>query len=272
MTADSVKSDSTTNNKRFVLGVKGGMETGMVTGGANKAVVSPYLQYKFSERVSLMVQPALKMAGLSTRNVGAATNYYEVNPGAGSYKLTDSALLILVLTGDTLWNRNYEYTERYDSVVKTNKTGGNYMEIELPLLLQYKVTQRLSVYGGVNTVYGKKMGVTEHTYVAKGMPKTGYVNTLAQYYAPAPTPTGTGITYTGSPLSGYTGPQYPSETGGMFRFGYMFGLSYELRKRWLADVLVQQCIAQQNLVAGYNVNRPLSVPYFRLTLGYRLSK
>jgi hypothetical protein len=272
MTADSVKSDSTTNNKRFVLGVKGGMETGMVTGGANKAVVSPYLQYKFSERLSLMVQPALKMAGLSTRNVGVAANYYEVNPGTGSYKLIDSALLILVLTGDTLWNRNYEYTERYDSVVKTNKTGGNYMEIELPLLLQYKVTQRLSVYGGVNTVYGRKMGIAEHTYVAKAMPKTGYVNTRAQYYAPAPTPTGTGITYTGSPLSGYTGPQYPSETGGMFRFGYMFGLSYELRKRWLADVLVQQCIAQQNLVAGYNVNRPLSVPYFRFTLGYRLSK
>ena len=270
--ADSVKKDSATHKNRFVIGVKAGVEMGVVTGGANKVVVSPYLQYKLSERLSLMVQPALKMAGLSTRNVGTATNYYDVNPGTGSYKLTDSALLILVLTGDTLWNRNYEYTERYDSVVKTNKTGGNYMEIELPLLLQYKVTKRLSVYGGVNTVYGNKLGVTEHTYTAKAVPKTGYVNTLAQFYAPAPTPTGTGITYTGSPLSGYTGPQYPSETGGLFRFGYMFGLSYEVRKRWLADVLVQQCIAQQNLVAGYNVNRPLSVPYFRFTLGYRLSK
>ena len=269
---DSVKSDTTTHSRRFVLGVKAGVETGMAVGGANKAVVSPYLQYKFSDRLSLMVQPALKMAGLSTRNVGSATTYYDVNPGTGSYKITDSALLILVLTGDTLWNRNYEYTERYDSVVKTNKTGVNYMEIELPLLLQYKLTKRLSVYGGVNTVYGKKMGVTEHTYTAKAMPKTGYVNTLAQFYAPAPAPTGTGITYTGNPLSGYTGPQYPSETGGMFRFGYMFGVSYELRKRWLADVLVQQCIVQQNLVVGYNVNRPLSVPYIRLTLGYRLSK
>ncbi len=269
---DSVKSDTTTHNRRFVFGIKTGIETGIVVGGANKAVVSPYLQYKFSDRLSLMVQPALKMAGYSTRNVGNATNYYEVNPGTGSYKLTDSALLILVLTGDSLWKRNYEYTERYDSVVKTNKTGGNYMEIELPLLLQYKVTKRLSVYGGVNTVYGKKMGVTEHTYTAKAVPKTGYINTLAQFYAPAPVPTGTGITYTGNPLSGYTGPQYPSETGGMFRFGYMFGVSYELRKRWLADVLVQQCVAQQNIVAGYNVNRPLSVPYFRLTLGYRLSK
>ena len=270
--ADSVKNDSATHKNRFVIGVKAGVETGVISGGANKSVVSPYLQYKISERLSLMVQPALKMAGLSTRNVGMAANYYAVNPGTGSYKLTDSALLILVLTGDTLWNRNYEYTERYDSVVKTNKTGGSYMEIELPLLLQYKVTKRLSVYGGVNTVYGNKLGVTEHTYTAKAVPKTGYVNTLAQFYAPAPTPTGTGITYTGSPLSGYTGPQYPSETGGLFRFGYMFGLSYEVRKRWLADVLVQQCIAQQNLVAGYNVNRPLSVPYFRFTLGYRLSK
>jgi len=271
-TADSVKTDTTTRKKRWVAGMKAGVETGMMTGAANKAVVSPYLEYKFSERLSLMVQPALKMAGLTTRNVGNSANYYDVNPGTGSYKLTDSSLLILVLTGDTLWNRNYEYTERYDSIVKTNRTGGNYMEIELPLLLKYNVTKRLSVYGGLNTVYGKKMGVTEHTYVAKAMPKTGYVNTLAQYYAPAPAPVGTGTTYSGSPLSGYSGPQYPTETGGMFRFGYMFGLSYEVRKRWLADVLVQQCIAQQNFVAGYNVNRPLSVPYFRLTVGYRLTK
>jgi len=271
-TADSVLTDTTTHKKRWVAGVKAGVETGMMTGAANKAVVSPYLEYKFTERLSLMVQPALKMAGLSTRNVGNSANYYDVNPGTGSYKLKDSSLLILVLTGDTLWNRNYEYTERYDSIVKTNRTGGNYMEIELPLLLKYNVTKRLSVYGGLNTVYGKKMSVTEHTYVAKAMPKTGYVNTLAQYYAPAPAPMGTGTTYSGSPLSGYSGPQYPTETGGMFRFGYMFGLSYEVRKRWLADVLVQQCIAQQNFVAGYNVNRPLSVPYFRLTVGYRLTK
>lgn len=270
--ADSARKDTSVYNSRWVMGVKAGVETGMMSGGANKAVVSPYLHYKFSERLSLMVQPALKVAGMSTRNVGNASNYYEVNPGTGSYKLTDSALLILVLTGDTLWSRNYTYTERYDSVVKTNKTGGNYMEIELPMLLQYKVTKRLSIYGGINTVYGKKMGVTEHTYTAKAMPRYGYVNTLASYYAPAPVPTGTGITYTGNPLSGYTGPQYPTENGEMFRFGYMFGVSYEVRKRWLADVLVQQCITQQNLVAGYNVNKPLSVPYFRFTLGYRLSK
>jgi hypothetical protein len=54
--------------------------------------------------------------------------------------------------------------------------------------------------------------------------------------------------------------------------GYMLGVSYELKKRWMADMVVQQCFTKKNMQGGYNVNGALSMPYIRLTLGYRLSK
>jgi hypothetical protein len=52
----------------------------------------------------------------------------------------------------------------------------------------------------------------------------------------------------------------------------MLGFSYEFKKRWMADMLLQQSKAKPHIQAGYDVNSALSLPYIRLTLGYRLTK
>jgi hypothetical protein len=51
----------------------------------------------------------------------------------------------------------------------------------------------------------------------------------------------------------------------------MLGFSYEYSKKWLFDALLQQGNAQPELKAGYNINSPLSVPYFRLSVGYNFT-
>ena len=264
--------DSTTATGRFSYGLKVGYETATQTKTANKGVFAPFVEYRLSKKLSLMIQPAIKASAISRRNFGTTNSYYEVNAGSGAYEFKDSALTVLVFTGDSLWRRNYEYTETHDSIVKTYSTGGTYVEVEMPLLLKYNLSSKLSVCGGINTAYGRLAGVREHTAVTRSLPVTGYVSTLAALNAPAPPVTETGIVYTGNPISGYTGPAYPAPSGSIFRMGYMLGFSYEIRRRWLADVLLQQCFTKKNIQGGVDINAPLSVPYVRLSVGYRLSK
>lgn len=269
---DSPTTDSATATGRFSYGLKVGYETATQTKTANKGVFAPFVEYRLSKKLSLMIQPAIKASAISRRNFGTTNSFYEVNAGSGAYEFKDSALTVLVFTGDSLWRRNYEYTETHDSIVKTYSTGGTYVEVEMPLLLKYSLSAKLSVYGGINTAYGRLAGVREHTAITRRIPVTGYVSTLADINAPAPAVTETGIVYTGNPISGYTGPAYPAPSGSIFRMGYMLGFSYEIRRRWLADVLLQQCFTKKNIQGGVDINAPLSVPYVRLSVGYRLSK
>jgi hypothetical protein len=269
--ADTTKQEVSAVMK-LVLGIKAGFERGAGTYGNNKLVAAPYLQYKIGNKLSLMVQPSIKGANAAKRTIGTAASYYSIKPGTENYQFQDSQLVYLVLTGDSLWRRNYNTSEKYDSILKTSSIGGSYVELELPLLLQYSLSSRLSVYGGLNAVYSKRLGVKEDTKVTESITSSGTTFTMAPINAPAPLPSSTGIAYSGSPLSNYTGPAYPQQDAGLLRMGYMLGVSYELKKRWMADMVVQQCFTKKNMQGGYNVNGALSMPYIRLTLGYRLSK
>ncbi len=267
------KEDSATDNMskltKWAVGLKGGFEMALVGAGSSKIAFSPFIQYRLGKKFSIMVQPAIKGVRQPERTVGATGNYYESKSGTGSYKLVDSALLYLVMTGDTLWRRNYEYTEKYDSIVKTYKTGGTYLEFELPVLLRFDVTPKLGVYGGLNMVYSKKQGVHEETKVWTDQVARGEVSTLLPVNAAATLPTTTGLNYTGTPLANYSGPTYPDDRSGLMRMGYMLGVSYEFKKRWLADAILQQSFVPANVQGGTDLNKPLGLPYIRLTIGYR---
>jgi hypothetical protein len=170
-----------------------------------------------------------------------------------------------------MWH--YSYTETHDSIIKTNKTGGTYVEFELPVLLKYYVSKEFSVYGGFNIIYSRSMGIREQTYTSRSLSRTVTENGLGPINTPAPPPPEPlSISYTGAPISTYTGPDYPVPSGSLLRFGYMFGFSYEYNKKWLFDGLVQQGMVQPNVQGGYNTNAPLSAPYIRLTIGYKLTK
>ncbi len=267
------KEDSATDNMskltKWAVGLKGGFEMALVGAGSSKIAVSPFIQYRLGKKFSIMVQPAIKGVRHPERTIGATGNYYESKSGTGGYRLVDSALLYLVMTGDTLWRRNYEYTEKYDSIVKTYKTGGTYIEFELPVLLRFDVTPKFGVYGGLNMVYSKKQGVHEETKVWTDQVARGEVSTVLPVNAAATLPTNTGLNYTGTPLASYSGPTYPDDRSGLMRMGYMLGVSYEFRKRWLADAMLQQSFVPANVQGGADLNKPFGLPYIRLTIGYR---
>lgn len=274
--ATGKKDDSVTDNMskltKWAVGLKGGFELALVGTGSSKLALSPFIQYRLGKKFSIMVQPAIKGVRQPVRTVGTPGNYYESKSGTGGYRLVDSALLYLVMTGDTLWRRNYEYTEKYDSIVKTYKTGGTYVEFELPVLLRFDVTPKFGIYGGLNMVYSKKQGVREETKVWTDQVAKGEVSTVLPVNASAVLPTTTGLNYTGTPLANYGGPTYPDDRSGLMRMGYMLGVSYEFKKRWLVDAMLQQSFVPANLQGGTDLNKPFGVPYIRLTIGYRFGE
>jgi hypothetical protein len=250
-----------------------GFEGGFDAGAANKFVVSPYLQYNLSPRLSVMLQPAIKAANTSGKNIGTPQSYYKTNEDGKiatdyvtPYTQTIGGSIVIVN-----YRSEYTYTQTHDSIVKSYKAGGNYTEFELPILLKYALCKKLSVYGGLNLVYSKTAGITENTFSKKGILRSMdvYDTTIL---APTAPPANVGITYNGTPFSNYTGPLYTTQQSSQFRLGYMLGFTYTCRERWLLDALVQQAPAATDVKGGYNLNTPLSSTYFRLSIGYKLIK
>ena len=263
------------NFDRIEAGIKGGYEKSFSTGGATKFLASPYLQYNLSPKFAVMTQPAIKVSTISSQNIGVAQSYYKVN-NDGTTRFADSTLAIIPLAGrtDSMWLRDYYYRQTYESVVKTNTFGGSYVEFDIPVLVKYAVTPKFSVYGGANISYNKLININEHTYTSAPIAKMDSAITLAPLTAPAPLPPAltSVIRYSGNSYSNYTGPQYPTGAGGVFRLGYMAGFSYEFANRWLFDGLVQQGTAKSKVVSTIDINKSFSVPYFRFTLGYKIIK
>ena len=263
--------------RHFEAGIKGGYETGFNKNGANKFVATPYIQYNLTDKFAIMTQPGVKASHISS-GFGGSHSYFDTSKGHD--KVTNvgdsSALYIVGLTGlDTIgWMRHYGYSQQYESIVKSYRYGGTYYEFELPILFKYKIVSQLSVYGGVNMVYSKYVGIKENTYTSGPITKYDTASVPAFYRQNPPLPPSISkvITYSGSSIASYTGPLYPSPHGDLLRFGYMLGFSYEYKKRWLFDVLVQQAMVKSNNEGGYNTNEPLALPYFRFTLGYKLTK
>ena len=260
-------------SKKFEAGVKGGYETGFSKGGANKFVVSPYLQYNLNDKFSLMTQPAVKMSHVNSTGVGDRHVYFDTSGATRTYAGSSAIYIINSGVADTIGQmQRYAYSQKNDSTVKSYNYGGTYVEAELPILLKYKIIPRLSVYGGANIVYSKILPVNEKTY-HQAVTRYDTIPLPALYGQPFPLPPDASkvITYSGAPISSYKGPLYPSNKGDLLRLGYMLGLSYEYKKRWLFDVLVQQAMVKPNYEGGTNTNAPLALPYFRFTVGYKLT-
>ena len=261
---------------RFEAGVKIGYEGGVSNGAANKLAVAPYLQYNVSKKFSLMVQPAVKAAYVSSKNIGDPQSYYMLNDDS---KGTANDNVVPNYTGgaavvDT-HNTKYTLTQTHTSIVKSNTFGGTYAEVELPILLKYNICKKMSVYGGLNLVYSKLMGVTEHTSTKTGVLSSMDTTIVTVNSDPTPittVPNGIHINYTGSNISEYKGPAYPGTPASQIRAGYMLGFSYACSKKWLFDALMEQTPAKTEIKGGYNTNTPLSSTYFRLSIGYKLTK
>ena len=269
---DDNKKDQKPRFIRFAAGVKLGFETGFSTAAGNKIVVSPYVEYKVSKKLSIMVQPAAKYANLSSKAF-SSQSYYKANEDGivtqdGPSKIKSHTVGPTVYIDS--WTTTYTATQSHDSIVKSYNHGGSYTEFEIPLLLKYNLSRKLSVYGGVSAVYSQVTGIKENTTTVKDIQRSA-TETITTTTAPVTPGVNEMITYNGNPISNYNGPLTASQKA-QLRAGYMLGFSYEPGNRLLFDVLTQISPSNPIMKGGYDISTPLSSPYFRLTVGYKLTK
>jgi hypothetical protein len=258
---------------RFEMGIKGGYEKGFSDGAAAKYVVSPYLQYNITRKISVMLQPAIKSATVNQVNIGAPQSSYQITgTKTPTHNGKDSTVYNSGGTTSTPTTYgNYTYSQTHDSMVRSYAYGGSYMEFELPVLLKYKVSKKFSLYGGVTLNYSKLLNINQNTFTKTGLTVTkDSMSGNAGSLSSAALPTSSVIKYPGYTISESNGPLYVSPQGSMLRCGYMIGFSYEYSKRWLLDGSIEQSPVKSYLQGGNNLYAPFSATYFRLSIGYKI--
>jgi hypothetical protein len=254
-------------------GIAAGAESGLNAMTANKALIAPYIQLPLTSKLALKLQPTLAAANVAKHNIGGTNSFYQRVANSTTVNLNQQAVVNALNPADTLgFMVNYNYTQNHDSVAKSYSTGGSYFEFQMPVLLQYTLSDKLQVYGGPTLVFSKYVPLTEHTYNSGPLTAAGsspVVFVPKGETNPQAPPADSVILLKGTPLSQYNGPAYTGTSGTRLSLGYMLGISYTINKRWSADLLLQQSPMKANLQGNYNVNTPLSAPYIRLMIGYK---
>ncbi len=248
-------------------GIKLGYEIGFNHFAANKYVIAPYIQYNIG-RFGIALQPAIKIARNShTSNLGSAGTYYTVTDDP-HYKLISDT----IYTMDSLRVRNYSYEETHDSIsVGHHIETKSYAEIELPLLLKYKASKNLSVYGGflvnyTNTVV--KINKDVQTYSQTG--NYIYRDSFNANTTPPDIPEANSVFhYPGIAYIQYSNADYENASTMKLRTGYMLGASYTIHDKLMIDVSVQQGLSKMGYVPNKDVRGTYTQPYVRISAGYK---
>ncbi|NCX96516.1 MAG: hypothetical protein EBX41_08930, partial [Chitinophagia bacterium] len=249
--------------QHFEIGIKAGFEHNNMT---NRLVIAPYFERKISNKLSIIVQPALKLSFLKRQNIGDPETTYDIDHSKDKIHY-DSTMVLVMPTKDTMWRRDFHFEQTHDSLRNQRYVGGAYTEIEIPLMLKYAVNNRLSVYGGINVLYSRLIRIKTAT---EYLGSSTLVNNNLFSFTGVPDPTiAQAFQYSGKSQAEY---QYPEQPQNMLRLGYMLGVSYEINRRWKLDATLQQSSAPTNYQWGTNVNRSLALPNVRMTIGYRLGK
>jgi hypothetical protein len=255
-------------------GIKLGFETGFNAYTAAKLVVSPYIQYNVSPKFSVLLQPGLKFTHLTNNDLVSPNSYYNITNSAVTTGHTVQKGDSILGAPDTIIRRYY-YKQASDSIlIGFNAAKRNYIEFELPILLQYRMTTKLSVFGGINFNFGKVLQLKENreTYSVVRMDSIIYPATLASNAAPTPPAIDSLFTHTAKPYASYSSNNNLNPSGEPMRVSYMLGVSYNVRERWMIDLLMQQTFTSVNYIPNDKIKAIYKQPYFRVSIGYRLFK
>ncbi|HTN45175.1 MAG TPA: hypothetical protein VL098_02420 [Flavipsychrobacter sp.] len=256
--------------------VNGGLKIGYDRGFANvttsNLIGNAFLQWNISPKVALTLQPGIRYHAINKTQLFPQQSFHDVTNAS-----LDSAHVVTIDSGtnQTLIQRNFIYRNTYDSINLSYKLDPQrYVEVELPLLLQYKLAENLSILLGGQLTFGKVIQIAGSTSRIQGLGKTdtvSYANVLISDTTPVNPPALTDyFSYNTPDLGSFDEGKYKNPVTNPARFGLMLGFSYEVRKRLLIDLMARKNISNLNFIPNENVRKIYSQPYFRITIGYKL--
>ncbi|MGN6566458.1 MAG: hypothetical protein ACTHJ0_00825 [Flavipsychrobacter sp.] len=238
-------------------GVKLGYEQGFGQYTTSKFLGAVYAQVGLSDKLAIMLQPAVKYTKLNKTIDNGSEAYYR---NTGKYYDSTKSTMNPILA-------SYYYYGTYDSIiVKRSTTSTSYIGFEIPVLLKYRLSKSLSLLGGVNIDVSNLFAIGDNIntiHRTTSIDSTGvtYIDTFSKFFNT--------LTYkhSGTPYSSYV-PTL-SSTQATVRLGYMLGVDYSLADKFTLEFLVTQSLSGYNNISDKNIKNIYSQPYFRLSVGYR---
>jgi hypothetical protein len=256
--------------------VKTGLETGIDKKTANKFVLATAVQLGITDKLSLMLQPAIKSGKVNYSQVSKGTLYHDIKSSytdsLKTFSITHNAQGIIF---DSV-KQTYYYQQTHDSLmVSHNLSTRSILEAELPVMLNYKLGKNFSVYGGPVLTYSTMLSIDEKIQHLGTTTRRDTITYAVQRIGasvdlPPMKPIDEVMQYNTPNISQYNNAQYLSSNVNKLRMGYMLGASYNY-KRLSADITVQQNLSRMNYIANPGVRNIYLQPYMRLMLGFKLN-
>ncbi|MBN9483007.1 MAG: hypothetical protein BGO70_01705 [Bacteroidetes bacterium 43-93] len=267
------KDRSETSKKPFDFGAKLGFEKGFGSYQANKLVLAPYLQFRIASNISVIAQPTVKYAMINKNVLDDPQSYYRT----GSSSLDSNHTIKTApdsFATDTI-SRRYYLHQSHDSIVVTRSIKQkSYIEFELPILLQFKVSKSFSPYLGVTMNYSTIVNSADDQKTYSGITRNDsviYAPVSVNAPAPAKPNPGSSFQYNGTPFSQYT-PGPSSAPSSMFRFSYSVGFNYLVNNRLFFDLMYTKTFSSLTGIQDTRIREIYNQGYLRLSVGYRLGK
>lgn len=256
------------NKIHLSAGLKLGYDRGFSNYTTNNFVISPYLQWNITPAFALVLQPGFRYNQINKTQLLDKQSYHEITAQS-----LDSNHIIIQDTAGNKIQRNYTYSNTYDSIVAGYKMRQNsFWEVELPLYVKYYVTPGFSIMAGGILSFGKIVDIEGDIQRISGLIRYDSLS-----YQPVPA---NSSTYPNPPslnnYFSYNTPEYTAQTNydnpatNPARFGILFGFSYELKKKFLFDLMIRKTVSGMQYIPNEQVRSIYTQPYFRFSFGYRL--
>lgn len=265
--------DKRKKDNRFKLdgGVKLGYDRGFADITTSNFTGNLFLQWNISPKTSLVLQPGVRYHSINKTSISPQSSFHDITAQS-----LDSAHVYADTFGipNYFIQRNYIYRNTYDSIIVSYAMAPQkYVEVELPLLLQYKPTDNVSILGGIQLAFGQVIQIQSsmQRYQGNKIDTLSFPNGIndSTQMPDIPGPNGY-FTYNTPSISELDENKYKTPITNPARFGAMLGFSYEYRRRLLIDLLVRKNLSDLSFIPNEEVRRIYSQPYFRITVGYKL--
>jgi hypothetical protein len=255
---------------------KTGYERGFDATTISKFVLAPTINVKLSKKLGLIFQPAVKLGGVNNRQMNDARSYHSI---VSSYvdSVNEFNTIPNAQTGVYVGyvREKYLYKQTHDSVVVSHKYDRRALvELDLPVMLSYKLLKNMSIYGGPVLSYSNiaMVNTQVNTYAGATLLDSAY----SQYRKPTTKPTEKApliediFTYNTDNITTYNSAAYANTTANKFRMGYTLGASYFVNNNISVDISMQQNLSRLGYIPNAGVRNLYKQPYVRFMVGYKL--
>ena len=253
---------------------KAGYERGFDQYTISKFVMAPGLQIRLSDKLGLMLQPAIKVGSSNRREIGETTSYHDVTDSyMDSMRKFSTTYNAAGITTEYI-QANYYFKENYDSVVVSHSFAKRaVVEVDMPVMLNYKVGRNVSVYGGPVVTYSSVPKIITNVTRHQGgtlRDTISYEPLREKDLKAAPSAQSHEFEYSTKDYKSYEAAPYSNPTANKLKFGAMAGMSMNVKNNLSVDVSLIQNFSGLNYIPNAGVRNLYLQPYVRFMVGYKL--